>query len=131
MHSFTGEWGLTNKGASNLRQAELRGQDKMDDAGFEQAVAELTADKHHLIAGFAGGMPYDTPQIEGSLKEFIRKDPQGFLKRVAYNQYKLYTKNLPQIFIGKSPELFASEDARFANPFFLLYLFLPFGILIF
>lgn len=64
LHSLSGEWGLTNKGASNLRQAELRGQEKMDDAGFEKAVAELTEDKHHLIAGFAGGMPYDRPQIE-------------------------------------------------------------------
>gem|GEM_PF-2470203 len=64
LHNLTGEWGLTNKGASNLRQAELRGIDKMDDAGFEQAVAELTDDKHHLIAGFAGGMKYDTPQIK-------------------------------------------------------------------
>ena len=58
---------MTNKGASNYRQAELRGTEKMDDAGFEQAVGELTADKHHLIAGFAGGMKYDTPRIEGSL----------------------------------------------------------------
>jgi hypothetical protein len=36
----------------------------MDDAGFERAVAELTPDKHQLIAGFAGGMEYNTPQIE-------------------------------------------------------------------
>jgi hypothetical protein len=36
----------------------------MDDDGFEQAVAELTDDKHHLIAGFAGGMVYDAPSIE-------------------------------------------------------------------
>jgi hypothetical protein len=50
MHSFTGEWGLTNKGSSNLRQADLRGVSKMDDDGFEQAVGELRPDNHGLIA---------------------------------------------------------------------------------
>jgi len=53
LHNITGKWELTNKGASNYRQAELRGTERMDDAGFEQAVAELTPDKQHLIAGFA------------------------------------------------------------------------------
>lgn len=82
LHHITGEWSLTNKGASNFRQAELRGTDHMDDAGFEQAVAELTPDKQHLIAGFAGGMKYDKPQIEGSLKETFLENPAKILTRI-------------------------------------------------
>jgi hypothetical protein len=131
LHSMTGEWGLTNKWASNLRQAELRGQERMDDAGFERAVAELTEDKHHLIAGFAGGMPYDTPSIEWSLSTFISKDPSAFIHRILINQKKLFTKNLPEIFLGKSPSLYFSDDTRFSHIFFLLWCIIPLGILIF
>ena len=131
LHGLTGDWGLTNKWASNLRQAELRGQEKMDDAGFEQAVAELTADKHHLIAGFAGGMPYDKPSIEWSLWEYISKDPQTFINRVFTNQKKLYTLNFPEIILGKSPGLYYWNDTRFSNIFFLLYCALPFALLIY
>lgn len=47
----------------------------MDDSGFEQAVAELTDDNKNIIAGFAGGMQYQKPQIEGSLVSFISQDP--------------------------------------------------------
>jgi hypothetical protein len=39
---------MTNKGASNIRQALMRGTEKMDDIGFERAVGELTEDKKHL-----------------------------------------------------------------------------------
>lgn len=127
LHTLTGEWGLTNKGASNLRQAELRGSEHMDDAGFEQAVAELTADKKHLIAGFAGGMKYDRPQMSGSLTESFLKNPQKILSRVGENQKKLFTKNIPEIFLGDSFKLYSSDDARFGrNILFLLVLLLPF-----
>ncbi|MDQ7022600.1 MAG: glycosyltransferase family 39 protein [Candidatus Gracilibacteria bacterium] len=68
LHSFTGEWGLSNKGSSNLRQALLRGKEKMDDSGFEKAVAELTPDSKHLMAGFAGGLKYEKAYEEISLK---------------------------------------------------------------
>ena len=103
----------------------------MDDAGFEQAVAELTSDKHHLIAWFAGGMPYDAPSIEWSLSEYISKDPTAFISRVITNQQKLYTQNFPEIILWKSPGLYYGEDARFSNIFFLLYCIIPFLILIF
>ena len=131
LHSFTWEWGLTNKWASNLRQAELRGQERMDDAGFEQAVAELTADNQHLIAGFAWGMPYDTPSIELSLWEFISKDPNAFIDRIITNQKKLFTRNLPEIFLGKSPSLYFSDDDRFSHVFFLLWCIIPLWVLVF
>jgi hypothetical protein len=131
LYNITGEWGLTNKGASNLRQAELRGQAQMDDAGFERAVAELTPDKHQLIAGFAGGMEYNTPQIEWNLKSFILKDPKSFIHRVLINQRKLFTQNFPEIFLWKSPSLYFSEDTRFSNIFFLLFSLFPFSILIY
>lgn len=126
LHNITGEWGLTNKGASNYRQAQLRGQDRMDDAGFEQAVWELTPDKHHLIAGFAGGMKYDRPQIEGSFLKDLRENPQQNMERILTNWKKLFTLNLPEIFLGKSPSLFRSEDSRFrGNYIFLLFSLLP------
>lgn len=85
----------------------------MDDAGFEQAVAELTPDKKHLIAGFAGGMKYDAPSIEGSLLESIKENPEENIARVTTNWKKLFTLNLPEIFLGKSPSLFQSQDSRF------------------
>lgn len=131
LHSLTGEWGLTNKWASNLRQAELRGVEKMDDAGFEQAVAELTADNTQLIAGFAGGMPYKKPQIEWSLWEFVAKDPSGFWSRVAGNWKKLFSENLPEIFLGKAPKLYFSDDSRFSHLPFLVFSLFPLFILIF
>lgn len=132
LHNITGEWGLTNKGASNLRQAELRGSQHMDDAGFEQAVAELTADKKHLIAGFAGGMKYERPQIEGSLNESFLEDPEKILARIGENQKKLFTKNIPEIFLGDSFKLYHSDDVRFGgNKLFLLFLLLPFGVLLY
>lgn len=131
LHGLTGEWWLTNKWASNLRQAELRWQDKMDDAGFEQAVAELTSDNTSLISGFAGGMPFDTPSIEGSLWEYISKDPRGFVSRILTNQKKLYTQNFPEIILGKSPSLYYSDDHRFSNIFFLIYCLIPILVLIY
>jgi hypothetical protein len=132
LHSITGEWWLTNKGASNLRQAELRGTNHMDDAGFEQAVAELTADKQHLIAGFAGGMRYDTPQIEGSLTESFLQNPEKIISRIWENQKKLFIKNIPEIFLGDSFKLYFGDDTRFAgNIFFLIFLLLPFSVLIY
>jgi len=104
----------------------------MDDAGFEQAVAELTPDKQHLIAGFAGGMKYERPQIEGSLTESFLENPGKILARIGENQKKLFTKNIPEIFLGDSFKLYFGDDARFGgNIFFLLFLLPPFSILIF
>ncbi len=130
LHSLSGEWSLTNKWASNLRQAELRGVEKMDDAGFERAVAELTPDNTQLIAGFAGGMSYTEPQIDMSLREMFWKNPEKFIGRIFINQKKLYTHNLPEIFLWKSVKLFSSDDARFANIFFLICLCIPLVIVL-
>jgi len=131
LHSLTWEWWLTNKWASNLRQAELRGRERMDDAWFEQAVAELTDDNTQLIAGFAGGMEYTKPQIEWSLWAFILADPRAFISRVLQNQIKLFTKNIPEIFLGKSPNLYYSTDSRFTNIFFLMFCIIPLFILLY
>lgn len=132
LHSLTGEWWLTNKGASNYRQAELRGTEKMDDAGFEQAVGELTADKHHLIAGFAGGMKYDTPRIEGSLWQSLKENPFPIFIRVGENTKKFFMRNLPEIFLWKAPSLFSSQDSRFAgNSIFLLFCIFPLIVLLY
>lgn len=131
LHSITGEWWLTNKWASNLRQAELRWQEKMDDSGFEQAVAELTPDNTQLIAGFAGWMDYRKPKIEWSLLKFVQKDPKDFVDRVYTNWKKLFTRNLPEIFLWKSPKLYFSEDIRFNHFFFLLFSLLPLSLLVY
>lgn len=127
LHSFTGEWGVTNKWSSNLRQANLRDMNNMDDEGFERAVAELTPDRHHLIAGFAGGMPYDKPSIDESLVDFVLNDPRGFIGRFATNQLKLYTNNLPSIVLGDSARLFFEPGSRLFhhNYIFLIVLLLP------
>ncbi len=125
LHSLTWEWWLTNKWASNLRQAELRGQEQMDDSWFERAVAELTSDNKHLIAGFAGWMPYSKPSIEWSLKNFILKDPTWFIDRILWNQKKLYTTNFSELFLGKSPQLYHSNDTRFSHLGFLVIVLIP------
>jgi len=131
LNSLTWEWGMTNKWASNLRQAELRGQEKMDDSGFEQAVAELTPDNKNIIAGFAWWMPYSKPNIEGSLTTFISKDPLGFGNRFLTNQVKLFSKNFPEIFLWKSPDLYYWDDARFSHFLFFIWSLLPISILVY
>lgn len=131
LHSMTGQWGLTNKWASNLRQAELRWVEKMDDAGFEKAVAELTPDNTQLIAGFAWGMEYIKPKIEGSLGSFIQKDPSWFIERKWKNQLKLFTRNIPEIFLWKAPKLYFSEDKRFSHIPFLVFSIFPLLVLVF
>lgn len=131
LQTITGEWWLTNKWASNWRQAELRGQEKMDDLWFEEAVAGLTNDKTSLISGFAGGMPYFRPQIQGSFIDALWNDPLSHFSRVAENQKKLFLKNLPEIYFWKSYNLFKSDDTRFhwvLFELFLLWLIVPFFI---
>lgn len=132
LHGLTGEWGLTNKWASNLRQAELRGKQEMDDAGFEKAVAELTEDKMQLISWFAGGMPYVSPKIEENFQDTFTKDPGKTLKRVIENQRKLFQKNIPEIILWNGPHLFFEVQSPFhKNIFFFLWCFLPLGVIIY
>ena len=133
LQTLTGQWGLTNKWASNLRQAELRWVERMDDAWFEKAVAELTPDNKQLIAWFAGGMIYTQPQIEWSLSSFIAKDPWAFVQRVWENQKKLLSRNLPEIFLWKAPKLYsdASQALFYKNIIFLLLCILPWVILVY
>ena len=122
LHTLTGEWGLTNKWAGNWRQAELRGREHMDDLGFEEAVAGLTTDNTELIAGFAWGMPYTKPQIEGWFLSSLKDDPLPHLRRIRENQIKLYTHNIPEIYLWRSFTLFKSDDTRFQSVFFKLFL---------
>lgn len=138
MHSFTWEWGLTNKWSSNLRQAELRGVSKMDDDWFEQAVWELTLDNHHLIAWFAWGLKYDKPMEWESFKNYILKNPFKVLERVKQNQIKLYTNNLPNLILWNAKSLYEIEWSKifYKNILFLMILLVPiiflfYGIIIF
>lgn len=97
LHSITWEWWLTNKWSSNLRQASMRGLEKMDDSWFEKAVWELTPDKHHLMAWFAGWLKYDESYWTWSTKEFLLNNPSLTINRILENQIKLYTKNIPNM----------------------------------
>lgn len=114
LHSITWDWGLTNKGSSNLRQAELRWSEKMDDEWFEQAVWELTIDNHHLKSWFVGWLKYDKWEQTKGLKNYLLDAPLDTTYRIFKNQVKLYTKNLPELIIGDAVKLYYKS-----------YLFLP------
>ncbi len=134
LYTMTWEIGLTNKWASNLRQAELRWVEQMDDSWFEQAVAELTDDKHHLIAGFAGGMEYDKPSIDLNLKDYVLENKEAFFERFITNQKKLYTQTLPKMLFGSQLKLYyedyISKDIGKIFWWFILFpiIFIVFGI---
>lgn len=127
LHSFTGEWWITNKWSANLRQAELRWVSKMDDDGFEQAVWELTSDNKHLIAGFAGWLKYDKPQAGESFKNYLLENPEKVIQRIEENQIKLYTNNLPNLILGNAGSLYKIEGSKifYKNPLFFIILIIP------
>ncbi len=122
LHSVTWEWGLTNKGSSNLRQAELRGSEKMDDEWFEQAVWELTIDNHHLKSWFVGWLKYDKWEENWWLKDYLLANPQGTILRILWNQIKLYTRNLPEMIIWDAIKLY--QKSYLFWPILLIPLFL-------
>lgn len=127
LHSFTWEWWITNKWSSNLRQAELRWVSKMDDDGFEQAVWELTSDNKHLIAWFAGWLKYDKPQAGESFKNYLLENPSKVADRVAENQIKLYSNNLPNLILWNAQSLYKVEWSKifYGNYLFLILLSIP------
>ena len=127
MNSFTWEWGLSNKWSSNIRQAIMRGKEEMDDDGFEKAVAELTPDSKHLIAGFAGWLKYDKPTTWVNLKTYILENKQEFLNNWKDNQIKLYSQNLPNIIDWPARLLYQNIDSTFfyKNKIFLIFLIIP------
>lgn len=114
LHSITWDWWLTNKGSSNLRQAELRWSEKMDDEWFEQAVWELTIDNHHLKSWFVGWLKYEKWEEKWWLKDYLLANPQDTISRILWNQIKLYTKNLPELIVWDAVKLYQKS-----------YLFLP------
>ncbi len=126
LHTITWEWWLTNKWSSNLRQAQMRSIDNMDDSWFEKAVWELTLDKHHLIHWFAGWLKYDKPQGNLTFSEYIFDDFWWFLSRFINNQIKLYTKTLPWLIIKDWLKEYNNEDSIFYNnKVVLLVILLP------
>ncbi len=126
LNSITWEWWLTNKGSSNLRQAMLRGIDKMDDEWFEQAVWELSKDKLHLKAWFAWWLKYDKLEDNISLKDYISENPSEFFSRWFSNQKKLYFQNMPHIVLWYAVSLYSNENSKFFNNKFLLsFLIIP------
>ena len=132
LNTITWDWWLTNKWSSNLRQANMRWIDKMDDLWFEKAVWELTSDKKQLIAWFAWGLKYDKPSIEWSIKNYLIENPIKTIKRFWTNQKKLYTKNLPKIIIWDAAKKYWDESFRFyKNKFFLVLLLIPLILIIY
>lgn len=127
MHSLTWEWWLTNKWSSNLRQAELRWVNKMDDDWFEKAVWELTPDSHHLMAWFAWGLKYEKSYDNITLKEFVLKNPEQFFQRFLQNQYKLYSQNLFHLISGDAKELYFLPWSKLisGNILFLAIVLIP------
>lgn len=132
LHSFTWEWWLSNKWSSNLRQAILRWKDKMDDEGFEKAVAELTPDSKHLIAGFAWGLKYDKPTTWVTLKNYVLEDKARFVNNWLTNQEKLYFENLPSILEWNTNLLYSNKNSNlfYKNKIFLFLLIIPFILLL-
>lgn len=113
LYTFTGEIWLTNKGASNFRQAQMRGIEKQDDVWFERAVWELTNDNKSLIAWFAWGLKYEKPQIEWWIKDMFFTDTKKTFYRWFENQKKLYTHNLVRISSGLSLEYYFENKRTF------------------
>ncbi len=111
LHSITWEWWLTNKWSANLRQAELRWSEKMDDEGFEQAVWELTFDNHYLKSWFVWGLKYNKWEETKWIKNYILEKPFDTFLRILKNQKKLYFSNLPEIISGNAKNLFNSKDS--------------------
>ncbi len=126
LHTITWDWGLTNKGSSNIRQAMMRGTEKMDDEGFEKAVGELTIDKHHLIAWFVWGLQYEKPTENYSISKFLLGNKEETLKRFLGNQKKLYTQTLPKMLLWDIIKLYKDTDFVFYdNPIILVVIFIP------
>lgn len=124
LQTITWEWWLTNKWSSNLRQAQMRSIDNMDDSWFEKAVWELTYDKHHLIHWFAWWLKYDKPQIDISLKDYIFEDFSWFIWRFIDNQIKLYTKTLPWLVIKDSLIEYNDQNSAIHNNKVILFIIL-------
>lgn len=125
LHSITNEWWLTNKWSSNLRQAELRWRDKMDDEWFEQAVWELTNDSHYLKSWFVWWLAYKEWEKSKSLRNYLLENPYNTIKRITDNQIKLYTKNLPELISWDAIKLFYSKDSSlFYKNYFFYFIFL-------
>lgn len=127
LYNITGEIWLTNKGTSNLRQAELRWLDKMDNDWFEKAVWELTPDNHHLMAWFAWWLKYDKSYENLSLKKYFLDNPHKIMSRMLDNQKKLYSQNLIRIIWWWASDLYKVEWSRifYKNILFYLISLLP------
>ena len=126
LHSITWEWGLTNKWSSNIRQAILRGAEKMDDDGFEKAVWELDATKTKLKSGFVGWLKYEEATETYSFKEYLLSGKYNALQTIEENQKKILKETLPRIFLGNIINF--SRDVHYPigqNIWFLIATFIP------
>ena len=126
LHTITGEWWLTNKWSSNIRQAMMRWVEEMDDAGFERAVGELTDDKKSLKSWFVWGLKYEKSTGEYSLKTLIMDDPQKFFNTWKQNVGKLVVEILPKMIIGDFIKTYQDPNFKFKRYTVIYYLlFIP------
>ncbi len=132
LHTITWERWLTNKWASNIRQAMMRGVEHMDDDGFEKAVGELDETKTKLISGFVWWLKYDKAAEDYNIKDYIMKDPGWFLNTVKQNQKKLYLQIIPDMIDGNIKGFSKDLHYPFAQKFpFLFLLYFPFVFIIY
>lgn len=130
LHSITWEWGLTNKWTANLRQAQMRWIDKMDDTWFEKAVWELTQDNHSLKAWFAWWLKYEKAQkMETWLIWYVLDNKHEFFYRFIDNQTKLYSQNIVHLVVWNSSKLFFVEWSFFYKNYLFLVIILSIMIL--
>lgn len=131
LHTITWEWWLTNKWASNIRQAMMRGVDHMDDDGFEKAVWELDDTKTKLVSGFVGWLKYEKPVWDYSIKDYVIKNSHLFFTTFEQNQKKLYTETLPHMVIGDAIKFRQESSYFFVKGFpFLFLLYIPFAFIL-
>lgn len=132
LYNITWEIWLTNKWTSNIRQANMRWMEQLDDSWFEKAVWELTEDKKHLIAWFAWWLKYDKPVKWPWIVNYLKDNREEVTNRFINNQKKLYLKTLPKLLIGDSIETYNDPNFLFYNkkPFLFVLLF-PIFLLIY
>lgn len=132
LHTVTGEWWLTNKWASNIRQAMMRWVEHMDDDGFEKAVGELDESKTKLLSGFVWWLKYEKPTGDYSLKQYITGNFPEFLNTFEENQKKLYAQTIPSLILWDVTKMRKDIHFPFAQTFpFVFILYFPFAFIIF
>lgn len=132
LHTITWEWWLTNKWSSNIRQANLRWIEEMDNDWFEIAVWELTPDKHRLVWWFAWWLMYDKPSENIDIIDYLKENKKEVFTRFLENQKKLYLEIIPKLLIWNSLAEYKNPNFIFYNSkIFIFFLVFPLVLVLF